>query len=192
MRLRNGLFTARAHEPNERMNGRYASDGEKVYPLFVFHLVCQQTRTETSLLQYKSNCFHFDEQEDLEFFSTQLSSRQRQAITDISISYFKHDQTTCGHYVHHLVGFYHQNSVRRLGFELEHPEADSRTPITLLDTVNGLRLRGRECIGLRLELFDVFDKNAVLDTKDSIVCTLASVGRVKWVHADTLVPEKEK
>ncbi|CAA9956800.1 hypothetical protein PTMSG1_00408 [Pyrenophora teres f. maculata] len=210
-RLRNGLFTARAHKPDEKINGRWASDGKRVYPLFAFDLVCRQIRAETSLLQYRTNYFHFDTHEDLEFFSTQLTSTQLHAITDISIDYSKHSERLYSglcrgvrvpsmlHMFPRLRRLYIAPRTLRHGYSIQMfltvirlflPSFEPQ--VTLLEAVKRLHLCGQECMGLRLESFDVFDDNAVLNTKESIICTSDNAGQVKWVHADTLVPDRKK
>ncbi|KAH6864799.1 hypothetical protein BKA58DRAFT_471995 [Alternaria rosae] len=53
---------------------------QRVSRIFTVGRVCRQIYTETALLQYKTNCFHFDVPAFIDLFTKQLTFDQRRAI----------------------------------------------------------------------------------------------------------------
>ncbi|KAI4644337.1 hypothetical protein J4E93_006238 [Alternaria ventricosa] len=142
--------------------------------IFTVGYVCRQIYTETALLQYKTNYFHFDTPVFIDLFLMQLTFDQRRAIPAISIGDgYLVQEDWCYQAV--TPGSLRQFSRLRKIYLV--PEimgwTDALTPRDkLVKMARKLRLDVTENAGLWIGLFDVFDETAVL--QDAFGITIKS------------------
>jgi len=147
----------------------------RVSSIFTVSRVCRQIYTETALLQYKTNYFHFDVPAFVDLFIKHLTPEQLHAIPTISIG--------DGYLIQEIFG-----PVCSITRELRQqftglskiyvvPEimewTKALTPLDkLIQVARNLRLDIEENAGLWVGVFDVFDETAVL--QDAFGITIKS------------------
>ncbi|KAI4678804.1 uncharacterized protein J4E84_008623 [Alternaria hordeiaustralica] len=137
----------------------------RVSNIFTVSRVCRQIYTETALLQYKTNYFHFDVPALTELFVKQLTSDQLHAIPAISIGDGYRSQEWFGSVCSitpELCRLF--RGLRKVCLVPEILEwTDAPTPREkLVKVARNLRLDIKENVGLWVGLFDIFDETAVL------------------------------
>ncbi|KAI4931946.1 uncharacterized protein J4E92_003844 [Alternaria infectoria] len=137
--------------------------------------VCRQLYHETALLQFKTNCFHFNSMDALDLFTEKLASIQLRAITAISIGM----GYMYGHRFHmtsrpqpHIRVFF--SGLKKLFMTAGAMEIFSgATPhARLVTAVDRLSFGGDEGKGLWVGCFCVLDETAVL--KDAVGFTIGA------------------
>ena len=142
--------------------------------IFTVGRVCRQIYTETALLQYKTNYFHFKTPIFIDLFIMQLTFEQRRAILAISIGDgYLVQQVWCHQFLtpDSLRQF---SGLRKIYLVPEIMEwADAPTPRDKLAKVaRELGLDVTENAGLWIGLFDIFDETVVL--RDAVGFTIKS------------------
>ncbi|KAI4612095.1 hypothetical protein J4E80_007549 [Alternaria sp. BMP 0032] len=157
-----------------------ALDATHVSSIFTASRVCRQIYTETALLQYKTNYFHFDVPVCIDLFIKHLTSEQLQAIPTISIG--------DGYLIEEIFGpvcsITRELRKQFLGLSKIYlvPEivewTSAPTPREkLVKVARNLRLDIKENAGLWVGIFDVLDETAVI--QDALGVTIETGGGIK-------------